>query len=88
MGDGSAGSSISSGIADAHFTRRDWTMSNAALVAFGLVGAAVLGGGLYLLARNRRRFFSLPPTDVGRSLGRQDLDVASDYTTELGDDTS
>lgn len=61
----------------------DELRSDAALVAYGIAGAVVLGAGLWWIASNRRRFFALEGVDLDRAYSRKDLDVAPGYRQEL-----
>ncbi len=57
--------------------------TNPALVAFGIIGAVVVGGGLWWVAAHRRQIMRLPAIASNRTLKRRDLDVAPGYRDEL-----
>ena len=58
------------------------------LVVYTVVGMALVGGGLYLLAKYRRVIFGLPGLSLDESLGRGHLDVVPGYEEQLSDDES
>ena len=58
------------------------------LVVYAVVGMAVAGGGLYLLAKYRRVIFGLPGLSLEESLGRGHLDVVPGYEQQLSDEAS
>jgi uncharacterized membrane protein YfcA len=58
------------------------------LFVYAVVGMAVVGGGLYLLAKYRRVIFGLPGLSLDESLGRGHLDVVPGYEQQLSDEES
>jgi len=58
------------------------------LIVYTVVGMALVGGGLYLLAKYRRVIFGLPGLSLDESLGRGHLDVVPGYEEQLSDDES
>ena len=58
------------------------------LIVYTVVGMALVGGGLYLLAKYRRVIFGLPGLSLDESLGRTHLDVVPGYEEQLSDDES
>lgn len=64
----------------------DELRTSPALVAYSIAMAVVLIGGMLVLTRHREQIFDLNPFDAHRTLRRQDLDVAEDYVSRLGDE--
>lgn len=53
------------------------------LLIYAIGGGAILGGGLWLVARGRRAFFDQPELAVGATYARRDLSVSRGYKEAL-----
>lgn len=54
------------------------------LLAYALIGTAILLGALWLISKNRARIFRLPDVDLDASVNADRIDVASEYRTQRG----
>lgn len=54
-----------------------------ALIAYAIIGAVVVIGGLWLLERYRRPLLGLPPVDLDRSFTRVRLDTGPQFREQL-----
>jgi len=57
-----------------------------ALIAFAVIGGAVMMLGLVALKRNRRRILGLPPVDLEQSFTRTRLDTGPEFRDQLRPD--
>ncbi len=61
---------------------------DAALIAYAVVGAAVVIGGLWMLERFRRQVLGLPLVDLDKSFTRTRLDTGPRFREQLADTTT